>query len=149
MRKKRKIEKTTVKKDRTFGYRIKKIRKALNIKQQDFATRLKISNSSLSEIEKGTYKPCHDFFVNISREFSVNLYYLFFGEGEMFQDPTALYILQSNEFDANNADVRQFLSDFQRSPILKYLILGHYRSIMQKEKDTIEKEIAEYELKQK
>ena len=67
----------------------------------------------------------------------------------MFQDPTVLYIRQSDKFDANNADVRQFLWHFQRSPILKYLILGHYRSIMQKEKDTIEKEITEYESKQK
>jgi transcriptional regulator with XRE-family HTH domain len=41
----------------TVGYRLKQIRKALDIKGKDFASRMKISQSFLSEIEKGKYYP--------------------------------------------------------------------------------------------
>jgi len=78
----------------------------------------------------------------------VNLYYLFFGKGEIFLDPTAVYSSKNGENAINNADERQFLWYFRRSPILKYLILGHYRSIMQKEKESIEREVEEYRAKE-
>ncbi len=127
-----------------FSDRVKLIRKTLGFKQKDFAKKLKISGPSLSEIEKGKYKPGHDFFVNISKEFNVNLYYLFFGKGEMFLDPTSDYSTRAENFAVNNEDVRKFLWYFGKSRIVQYLILGHFRSILSNEKAAIEKEIEEY-----
>jgi transcriptional regulator with XRE-family HTH domain len=69
---------------KTFGERVRAIRKSLKIKQEDFAPGLKISTTHLTEIEKGKTKPCHDFFYNIVKNYNVNPYYLLFGEGEMF-----------------------------------------------------------------
>jgi hypothetical protein len=44
-----------------------------------------------------------------------------------------------------NKDVRKFLRYFQRSPLVQYFVLGYFRSLLLKEKETIEHEIKEYE----
>ena len=130
----------------TVGYRIKQIRKALNIKGKDFAPRIKISGPSLSEIEKGKYYPNFEFMVNISREFNVNLYYLILGEGEMFIEPgkyTDLEILE--DLVSSSSSIRKFLYYFERSEILRFFILSQFKQKLMSDKEMIEKEIAEFE----
>jgi transcriptional regulator with XRE-family HTH domain len=143
MRKEKMIEEEN--KD-TVGYRIKQIRKALNIKGKDFAPRIKISGPSLSEIEKGKYYPNFEFMVNISREFNVNLYYLILGEGEMFIEPgkyTDLEILE--DLVSSSSSIRKFLYYFERSEILRFFILSQFKQKLMSDKEMIEKEIAEFE----
>ncbi|MGD2093110.1 MAG: helix-turn-helix transcriptional regulator [Candidatus Aminicenantes bacterium] len=130
----------------TVGYRVKQIRKALNIKGKDFAPRIKISGPSLSEIERGKYHPNFDFMVNIAREFNVNLYYLILGEGEMFIEPgkyTDLEILE--ELVSSSSHIRQFLYYFERSDIIRFYILSQFKHKLMLDKEMIEKEIAEFE----
>jgi transcriptional regulator with XRE-family HTH domain len=143
MRKEKMIEEEN--KD-TVGYRIKQIRKALNIKGKDFAPRIKISGPSLSEIEKGKYYPNFEFMANIAREFNVNLYYLVFGEGEMFIEPGKYIdfgILE--ELVSSSSSIRKFLYYFERSEIVRFFVLGQFKQKLMLEKDIIEKEIAEFE----
>jgi transcriptional regulator with XRE-family HTH domain len=143
MRKEKMIEEEN--KD-TVGYRIKQIRKALNIKGKDFAPRIKISGPSLSEIEKGKYYPNFEFMVNIAREFNVNLYYLVLGEGEMFIEPGKYIdfgILE--ELVSSSSSIRKFLYYFERSEIVRFFVLGQFKQKLMLEKDIIEKEIAEFE----
>ena len=130
-------------KETGFADRLKAVRKSLRLKQKEFAERLKISGPALSEIESGKYKPGHDFFIKIAKEFEVNLYYLLFGEGDMFLDPMASYIRRVNTFAVNTPDVREFFHYFERSSLLQYLILAHFKLIMTKdvEREAIEKEI--------
>jgi transcriptional regulator with XRE-family HTH domain len=130
-----------------FARRVKEVRKTLNIKQKDFAARLGISGACLSDIEKGKSKPGHDFFYKISREFHVNLYYLFFAEGDMFINPRRLPNFQGSDFAVDSDDAREFLFYFQRSRILQYFILGHYRTVMQTNREAIEKEAEAYQEK--
>ncbi len=132
-----------------WGSRIRQIRKELNLKQKDFAERLKISGPSLSEIETGKYKPGYDFLVKITSEFNVNLYYILFGEGEMFIDPTAASYSGVEKFAVNIEDVRDFLYHFERSSILQYFILNQYKTKMVMEKEPIVREIEEFEKRRK
>ncbi len=132
-----------------WGSRIKQIRKELNLKQKDFAERLKISGPSLSEIETGKYKPGYDFLVKITLEFNVNLYYILFGEGEMFIDPTAAPYSRVEKFAANIEDVRDFLYHFERSSILQYFILNQYKTKMIMEKEPIVRDIEAFEKRRK
>ena len=128
------------------GNRIKQIRKALNIKGKDFAPRIKISGPSLSEIEKGKYYPNFEFLINIAREFNVSLYYLLFGEGEMFNEPgsrTDLGILA--ELVSSSSSIRNFLYYFERSEILRFFILSQFKQKLILDKDMIKKEITEFE----
>jgi transcriptional regulator with XRE-family HTH domain len=77
-----------MKKKDDISDRIRLIRNTLQMRQKDFADKVGISISSLSEMEKGKYKPNLDFITKLSSEFNVNLYYLIFGRGDMFTDPT-------------------------------------------------------------
>jgi transcriptional regulator with XRE-family HTH domain len=143
MRKEKMIEEEN--KD-TVGYRIKQIRKSLNIKGKDFAPRIKISGPSLSEIEKGKYYPNFEFMANIAREFNVNLYYLVFGEGEMFIEPGKYIdfgILE--ELVSSSSSIRKFLYYFERSEIVRFFILGQFKQKLLLEKDIIEKDISEFD----
>jgi transcriptional regulator with XRE-family HTH domain len=57
--------------EHNVSQRIKKIRKALNFKQKEFAQQLSISGGSLSEMEKGKYPPNFEFLKKVSRDFNV------------------------------------------------------------------------------
>lgn len=64
--------------------RIKKLRKALNLTQQEFAERLNIGRGTLANYEVGRNEPIDAVVTLICREFSVNETWLRTGEGEMF-----------------------------------------------------------------
>ncbi len=107
-----------------------------------FAQRIGLSAPTLSEIEKGKYKPGHDFFVNIAREFNVSLHFLLLAEGEMFQPRTkngdGLVIKEL--IAEGNPDVLKFFRYFQRSPMVRYLMLGHFRGLLYWEREAIQEE---------
>ena len=130
----------------TVAYRVIKIRNALNIKGKDLASRLKISQPCLSEIEKGKYYPNFEFMFNIASEFNVNLYYLLFGKGEMIVEPgkhTDFGILE--ELVSSDSSIRKFLYYFERSEILRFSILSQFKQKLMSDKEIIEKEISESE----
>ncbi len=131
----------------TCGERIREIRKELNLKQKEFAEKLNISVPSLSEIETGKYRPGFDFLVNISKELNVNLYYVLFGEGNMFIDPVTSSYTHVGNYAVNVDDVRDFLYNFERSPILQYFIMDQYKTRMQTGKDIIMRDIEENKTK--
>jgi transcriptional regulator with XRE-family HTH domain len=132
-----------------FVERLKKIREALNFNQREFSSQLDISEASYSEFENGKHKPRYGFLYKIAKEFHVNLYYLLFGEGEMFIDRTGTPANEIEDFAVNREDFKEFMWYFRRSRILQYLMLGHYRTIMQTNRESIEKEVEEYNSRQK
>lgn len=67
--------------------RIKKLRKALNLTQQEFATKLNIGRGTLANYEVGRNEPIDAVISLICREFNVNEQWLRTGEGEMFNQP--------------------------------------------------------------
>ena len=127
------------------GARIKEIRKTLNIKGKDFASRLNVSGPSVSEMEKGKYYPNFEFIYNIAREYHVNIYFLLFGEGNMFIEPGRISeVGLLEELAGNNENVRRFLKYFERSEIIRYFILSQFKSKMIADRDMIEKELEEF-----
>ena len=98
----------------TLNERIKKLRKALNLTQQEFADRLKVSRSNIATYEVGKNNPA-DAVVNlICREFGVSEEWLRTGEGEMFvpvaQDQTIFnFIEQILQYPEDNFR-RRFVS---------------------------------------
>jgi len=128
----------------TFGERLRQIRQHLKFKQADFADRLNISGPALSEIENDKYKPGHDFFLRISKEFNVNLYFLLFGQGEMFNEGIKAFSPGLSRFAVTNEEAKKFLWFFEHSPIVQYYILGQFRRFFQKEKKEIEMDIESF-----
>ncbi len=131
-----------------IGGRIKQTRKALNLKQKDFAQELNISVSSLSEIETGKYKAGIELLEKLVKKYNVNLHFVITGEGDMFIPPTASSYARAVKFAVNLEDVRDFLYHFERSSILQYFILNQYKTRMMAEGDFIKREIKEKESKQ-
>lgn len=64
--------------------RIKKIRKELDLTQQEFADRIGIKRNSVAKYETGENIPSSASISLICREFNVNEKWLRTGEGEMF-----------------------------------------------------------------
>lgn len=70
--------------------RIKQIMDSLNLSQQDFATKLGISPSSLSNIFTGRSKPTNNHVQAIHKAFpSISINWLMFGEGNMLEGRAA------------------------------------------------------------
>ncbi|MCK4762513.1 MAG: helix-turn-helix transcriptional regulator [Candidatus Aminicenantes bacterium] len=133
--------------EKGIAYRLKFIREALGLKQKDFAEKLKISGPTLSEIENGKYNPGYDTFYNISKVFNVNLYYLLFGEGEMFTDPIKESISRVESFAIHDEEVKNFLWYFEKSKIFQFRILSFFKEYLVLNQETLEKEIKREEPK--
>lgn len=68
----------------TFGERIKKVRKALDLTQQEFADRIGSKRNTVATYEMGRTEPSTAVASLICREFSVSEEWLRTGAGEMF-----------------------------------------------------------------
>jgi len=127
--------------------RLKKIREALKLKQKEIAQRLNISSPSYSELESGKYKPNFELISNLSREFNVNLYYLIHGEGDMCLGSVQSFSTRLGRNLVNKEEIKRFSNYFEHSPMAQILIMGSFRAIYLKDKDAIEKEVAENQSK--
>lgn len=65
--------------------RFKELRKELNVTQQEFADKLKISRNFVAQIEMGSKVPSDRTIDDVCREFNVNEEWLRNGTGEMLQ----------------------------------------------------------------
>lgn len=64
--------------------RLKKLRKSLDLTQQEFADRIGIKRNSFANYETGRNTPIDAIIVSICKEFNVNENWLRTGEGDMF-----------------------------------------------------------------
>lgn len=65
--------------------RIKELRKALNLTQQDFAEKIGVKRNTIAQYEIGRNLPIDAVITSICREFNVSEEWLRTGEGEMFK----------------------------------------------------------------
>ena len=68
--------------------RLKRLRRELNITQQEFADRIGIKRSTMATYESGRNEPIDAVISVICREFDVNEDWLKTGDGEMFEELT-------------------------------------------------------------
>ncbi|MCP5047752.1 MAG: helix-turn-helix transcriptional regulator [bacterium] len=124
------------------GTRIKMIRQALNMRQQDFADEMGVSGPSLSEIENNKYKPGFNFLVNLYTRYSVNIYYVMFGQGDMFIDPQLpRFFDNGKKYWVNPDEVRSFLYYFEQSRLFQYEVMADFRKKFMKTQDVFDKDI--------
>lgn len=68
--------------------RIKELRKALKLSQEEFGSRLGVGKSAISYLESGRSNVTEQMILLICKEFSANEDWLRSGEGEMFEQLT-------------------------------------------------------------
>lgn len=88
--------------------RILKVRKSLNLTQEEFATQIGLQRSSLSVIENGNAPVTERTIIAICSKFNVNEKWLRSGEGEMFNITDKNY----EEFFDIFKDLNSVLQDF-------------------------------------
>lgn len=66
--------------------RLKLLRKTLQLSQDDFGKRLRVSNTAISKLEKGERNLTEQMILSICREFNVNEEWLRNGTGERFKE---------------------------------------------------------------
>jgi transcriptional regulator with XRE-family HTH domain len=105
-----------------FGKRIKKARQILGLNQQDFADKIGILGSTLSDIEKGKTKATFYTFFNISNRTYINLKYLLNNEEPIIKKPTKP-TLQDVCPDLEPDSNIDFLVECLQIPIIKHSML--------------------------
>lgn len=83
-----------------IGSRIKTIRKINGLNQIEFASKIGVSQGTLSELEQDRYKPSTDTVIAISQCFNTDLNWLLNGTNELTKE-TNLFHNQLNEHEIN------------------------------------------------
>lgn len=116
--------------------RIKELRRALDLTQDEFGGRIGITKSSISTMESGRSNPSEQTLRSMCREFGVSYLWLTTGEGSMFEngsDDAALHVMVDRVMASENERVKQIfknLGDFteedwrQVNAILDKLLAG-------------------------
>lgn len=99
----------------TLGERIKKLRKALDLTQQEFANKIGSKRNTIATYEMGRTEPSAAVNSLICREFSVSEEWLRTGNGEMF--------VPSPEDDINELIRQHGLDDLDRQIITEFIKL--------------------------
>lgn len=127
------------------GERIKEIRRELRISQKEFAEKIEISGSFLSEVEANKSKPGYEFLNNIILTFNVNPLYLMTGKGNMFlKRDSGEWTVPDDEYGEFGAIVKKMLLYFKMSPQVKMAVLEFFQRYIHENKDLIEAEIKKY-----
>jgi transcriptional regulator with XRE-family HTH domain len=112
---------------RPIGERLQIIRKHLGLLQKEFAEKLEISTSSISDIEAGNIKPRFELIYNLTKKFNVNIYYLLHGEGDMFMPEEDETVCLVNKLSPEmKAWLKDFLRYLNQSPMVRYSMMSYF-----------------------
>ena len=120
--------------------RIKKLRKALGLTQQDFAKKLKLTRSTIANYETRQSEPIDAVISLICQEFNVSEAWLRKGEGDMFVD-----LSRNDELSAFFADLLDSDDEFKQRFIMAISKLDSnwWRMLEQAARDATERFPAE------
>ena len=118
--------------------RVRELRIAKNLTQQEFADRLKIKRSTISNYDIGRSEPSESVISLICRTFSVSETWLRTGEGEMFSDTAREEQIAAFMGDVLAAESEDFRKRFVS--MLSSLSVDEWRLIEEKAKELVEKE---------
>ncbi len=99
--------------------RLKKLRSALNLNQQQFSSAINISRSAVAGYETGTINIPDRTIVDICRVFNVNEVWLRTGSGEMFRQETNVDVELAHQVGR----LIKSDDDFTKRLVLEYLKL--------------------------
>jgi transcriptional regulator with XRE-family HTH domain len=131
-----------------FSNRLRTARRQLHLSQKEFAARLEIAPSYLSEIESGKTRPGFEFFYKISKLFKISPIYLLHGEGLIFIE-TGKNWYQDIDFGSLNNEVQELIWHMQQSPTMTHAILEFFPRYLYNNRELIEAEIKKTKEKNK
>ena len=110
--------------------RIKKIRRELNLTQQEFAERIGIKRNTIANYETGRNDPVDSVISLICREFNVREEWLRTGEGEMFKPkPSDILDQLAYKYKLFNFDYVMIEKFLAMPPDLRRAIYDHFHDV--------------------
>ena len=110
--------------------RIKKIRRELNLTQQEFAERIGIKRNTIANYETGRNDPIDSVISLICREFNVREEWLRTGEGEMFKPkPSDILDQLAYKYKLFNFDYVMIEKFLAMPPDLRRAIYDHFHDV--------------------
>lgn len=107
-----------------YGKRLREIRNILDVSQKDFASRLGISPSFLSELEIGKTKPGYNFLVKLAEAFDISPSWVLLGHGQMFLSGEKKEIGIEFDFGDQAEKIRDLLILFEKSPLMRNAVMA-------------------------
>lgn len=113
--------------------RIKKLRKALDLTQQEFASRIGTTANVLTNYETGRRNPSASVINNICKTFSVNEAWLRNGTGEMFAESDTFSLdAYAASHGCTDLDIAFLKTFFDLDPDMRNRVLDHFRKSLAK-----------------
>ena len=113
--------------------RIKKLRKALDLTQQEFADRIGMKRNTVANYETDRNEPSNAVISLICKTFNVNESWLRNGTGEMFAEPDTFSL---GEYAASHGctdlDIAFLKAFFDLDPDMRNRVLDHFRKSLAK-----------------
>ncbi len=108
----------------SIGKRLKNIRKALNLNQTDFGSRINLSQTTIGQYEKETRPLTERVISQLVSEFHINEEYLRHGTGDMFIDQKPKLVRQlAEELALSDREQRLLLTFLSFPPETRAQIL--------------------------
>jgi len=129
-------------KEETFGSRVRKIREALHLLQTEFAAKINMHSSYLSEIENGTRKVGQKIILKIAAAYNVNLNWLLMGKGTMFNDVDDQQVnLKWQDFGDQAQDMKELVEYCSKSKLVCLHVTAYTKKFLLKYEELIKKDI--------
>lgn len=110
--------------------RIRKIRRDLDLTQQEFADRIGIKRNTIANYETGRNEPVDSVVSLICREFNVNEEWLRNGTGEMFKpSPSSALDALATEFSLDHSSYVAIEKFLKLSPELREGMIAYFRDV--------------------
>lgn len=129
-------------KEESFGSRVRKIRESLHLLQTDFAAKINMHSSYLSEIETGSRKVGQKIILKIASAFNVNLNWLLMGKGPMFiEEENRNDILKWQDFGDQAQDMKELIDYCKKSKLVRLHVTAYTKKFLLKYDELIKKDI--------
>lgn len=110
--------------------RLKKLRKTLDLTQQEFANRIGISRGNIATYETRDGSPGNSVINLICREFNVSEKWLRTGDGEMFVVPSELSLDDlAKRCNANELDLKIVKKYFELPVNIRRMLVEHFKNV--------------------
>ena len=117
----------------SIGNRLKTIRKALDLNQTDFGTRINLSQTTIGQYEKETRPITERVISQLVSEFHINEEYLRHGTGDMFIDQKPKLVQQlAEELALSDREQRLLLTFLEFPPDTRSQILDFAQDFISK-----------------
>jgi transcriptional regulator with XRE-family HTH domain len=129
-------------KEENFGSRVRKVREELHLLQTDFAAKINMHSSYLSEIETGTRKVGQKIILKIASAYNINLNWLLMGKGPMFIDTDEKKVnLKWEDFGDQTQDMKELIEYCTKSKLVRLHVTAYTKKFLLKYEELIKKDI--------